>query len=79
MIVLVVVLVLFYVGNRYVCLRKLREIDRLQQELKDSKYEAVTLSSQLTGSNRQSQVEELVKSLGLDLESAKAPPYILHK
>jgi cell division protein FtsL len=79
MIVLVVLLVLLYIGNRYACLLKLREIDRLQRELKDVKYESVALSGQLTGSNRQSQIEELVKAQGLDLESAKTPSYMLHK
>ncbi|MDR3262284.1 MAG: hypothetical protein LBT78_10705 [Tannerella sp.] len=79
MIVLVVIMALFYVGNRYTCLLKLREIDRLQQQLKDAKYESLTISGQLTGSNRQSQIEEWVKKQGLALEDAKAPPYILHR
>ncbi|MDR3193715.1 MAG: hypothetical protein LBT76_00310 [Tannerella sp.] len=79
MIVLVAFLALLYVGNRYVCLLKLREIDRLQQELRDARYESVSLSGQLTGNNRQTQVENLVKAQGLELGSAKTPPYILHK
>ncbi|MDR2140053.1 MAG: hypothetical protein LBP50_10975 [Tannerella sp.] len=79
MIVLVVLLVLLNIGNRYACLLKLREIDRLQRELKDVKYESVALSVQLTGSNRQSQIEALVKAHGLNLGSAKTPPYILYK
>jgi hypothetical protein len=79
MILLVVVMLLIHIGNRYACLLKLREIDRLQRELKDVKYESVALSGQLTGSNRQSQIEELVEAQGLDLESAKTPPYILYK
>jgi cell division protein FtsL len=79
MIVLVVVMALFYVGNRYTCLLKLREIDRLQQQLKDVKYESLTISGQLTGSNRQSQIDEWVKRQGLALGEAKTPPYILHR
>ncbi|MDR2765365.1 MAG: hypothetical protein LBB90_10105 [Tannerella sp.] len=79
MIGLVVLLSLLYIGNRHACLMKLWEIDRLQQQLKDVKYESVALSGQLTGSNRQSQIEELVKAQGLDLETAKTPPYMLYK
>ena len=79
MIILVVILVFFYVGNRYTCLSKLRRIDELQKKLEYTKYESIDISGQLTGSNRLSQIEQLVKNQGLDLESAKSPPYILRK
>ncbi|MDR3269101.1 MAG: hypothetical protein LBT83_08555 [Tannerella sp.] len=79
MIGLVVVLMAIYIGNQYGCLAKLREIDRLQQELRQAKYESISISSQLTGNNRQSQIEDLIKSQGLELGNAKTPPYILHK
>jgi len=79
MIILVFILIFFYVGNRYTCLSKLRRIDELQKELEYIKYESIDISGQLTGSNRLSQIEQLVKNQGLDLESAKSPPYILRK
>ena len=79
MIILIVILLVFFIGNRYTCLIKLREIDRLQKELHDVKNESTHISGQLTGRNRRSQIEQLVKSQGLEIESAKTPPYILHK
>ena len=79
MIILIVVLLVFFIGNRYTCLLKLREIDRLQKEVQDVKTESIQISGQLTGRNRMSQIEQLVKSNGLEIESAKTPPYILHK
>jgi cell division protein FtsL len=79
MIVLVVVMIFFFIGNRYTCLQKLREIDRLQQQLRDLRYEALSVSSELTGNSRQSQIEALVEQQGLDLEGAKSPPYELFK
>ena len=79
MIVLVVVLIFFFIGNRYSCILKLREIDRLQQELHDVRFEALSISSELTGNSRQSQVEQLVKELGIELEVAQTPPYTLSK
>jgi hypothetical protein len=79
MISLIVFLSLIYIGFRYVCLTKLREIDRRQQELREVQYEAVSLASQLTGSNRQSQIEDLIKAKGLNLGSAQTPPYILYR
>ncbi|MDO4755442.1 MAG: FtsL-like putative cell division protein [Parabacteroides sp.] len=79
MIVLVVLLVFFFIGNRYTCMQKLREIDRLQQQLRDVRFEALSISSELTGSSRQSQIELLIEELGIELEVAKNPPYELRK
>jgi hypothetical protein len=79
MIVLIVVLFFFYISNRYTCLIKIREIDSLQTQLKEVKYEALSTSAQLTGNTRPSQVEALVKNQGLELEKAKTPPYKLQK
>ncbi|MDH6342185.1 hypothetical protein M2480_002121 [Parabacteroides sp. PFB2-12] len=79
MIVLVVVLLFFFIGNRYTCMQKLKEIDRLQQQLQDVRFEALSISSTLTGHSRQSQIESLVEEQGLDLKSAKTPAYELYK
>jgi superfamily II DNA/RNA helicase len=79
MIVLVVVLIFFFIGNRYTCMQKLREIDRLQQQLRDVRFEALSISSELTGNSRQSQIEQLIEEQGIDLEVAKTPPYELHR
>ena len=79
MIVLIVVLLFFYISNRYTCAIKIREIDSLQEQLRDVKLESMSISAQLTGNTRPSQVEELVKRQGLGLEKAKTPPYKLKK
>ena len=79
MIVLVAILMFFFIGNRYTCLQKLREIDRLQQELRDLRFEALSISSELTGNSRQSQIERLIEEQGIDLEGATTPPYELKK
>ena len=79
MIILIVILLVLLIGNRYTCLIKLREIDRLQRELHEIKTESIHISSQLTGRNRMSQIEQLVKTNGLKIESAQTPPYILRK
>ena len=79
MIVLIVILIFFFIGNRYTRLQKLREIDRLQQQLRDVRFEALSISSELTGHSRQSQIEVLIEEQGIDLEGAKTPPYELEK
>lgn len=79
MIGLVVFLVFFFIGNRYTCLQKLREIDQLQQQLRDVRFEALSISSELTGNSRQSQIEMLIDEQGIELEGAKTPPYELYR
>lgn len=79
MLVLIVVLVFIFIGNRYHCMQQLRDIDKLQQQLKDLRFEALSISSELTGNSRQSQVELLIEQQGIDLEGAKTPPFELQK
>lgn len=79
MIVLLVILAFFFIGNRYTCMQKLKEIDRLQQQLRDIRFEALSLSSELTGQSRQSQIEALVEQQGIELEGAQTPPYEIYK
>ncbi len=79
MIVLIVVLIFFFIGNRYTCMQKLKDIDRLQQQLKDVRFEALSISTELTSNSRQSQIESLIEDQGIDLEPAKQPPYELYK
>ena len=79
MVVLVICLIFFAITNRYTCDQKLNEIDRLQQQLRDVRFEALSISSELTGNSRQSQVELLIEEQGIDLEGAKTPPYELYK
>ena len=79
MIVLIVILLFFYISNRYTCIIKIREIDRLQIQLKEAQSEALSTSVRLTSNTRPSQIEELVKRQGLGLEKAKTPPYKLSR
>jgi len=79
MIILIAILLFFYISNRYTCIIKIREIDRLQIQLKEVQSEALSTSVRLTGYTRPSQIEELVRRQGLPLEKAKTPPYKLTK
>lgn len=72
-------LIMIYISNRYTCQQRQAEINSLERELRDLRYESMTISSELMGSSRQSQVQELVESKGLDLEESKQPPFQLSK
>ncbi len=74
--VLVLVMILF-ISHRYTMLQGMSDIERLQQELKDVKYEALTISSSLTEASRQGEIERRVKEEGLELEISNEPVYYI--
>jgi hypothetical protein len=79
MIVLVVIMIFFFIGNRYTCMQKLREIDRLQQRLRDIRFEALSVSFELTKSSLKSEIESAIEEQGIELEGAKTPLYELYE
>ncbi|MDR1719474.1 MAG: hypothetical protein LBR67_05045 [Dysgonamonadaceae bacterium] len=79
LIILIAFLFILFISNRYSCLKKLTEIDRLRTELKDIKYENLVISAELTSDSKQSQIEDLVKAKGLNLSGARSPVYVIRK
>ncbi len=79
LLVLIMVFVIFYISNRYSCQQQLIEIDRLEQQLTDIKYDALTRSSELMEKSRQSRIEEYVSTQESDLQTATNPPYLIKK
>lgn len=77
-IVLVVLLTCVYVGVRYQCQQDVIEISRLEKELVDAKYRAMSSSSTLTEICRQSNVlKVLSENEGNNLVMPNQPPYII--
>ena len=56
LLILIVILTILYIDNRYSSQQELIEIDRLKKELTDIKYDALTISSELTEKSRQSRM-----------------------
>lgn len=68
-----------YVANRYSVQKDLIEIDKLQEELQDAKYKALSSSSQLTEKSRESHVLEMLNNnKDSVLKIANQPPYIIN-
>ncbi len=68
-----------YVSNRYSVQKDLIEIDKLQDELQDAKYKALSSSSQLTEKSRESHVLEMLNNnKDSVLKIANQPPYIIN-
>lgn len=77
-IILIVLFSIIYISNRYSCQRDMLEIDRLEKELKDAKYKALSSTSRLTEICRESNVIKMLEhSKDSMLQVAKQPPYII--
>lgn len=75
--VLIMVLIIFYIHNRYACQQQMIEIDKLKKELTDIKYDALTRSSELMERSRQSRIEEYISTKESDLQTSTKPPYLI--
>ena len=78
-IVLIVGITIIYIGNRYCSQKELIEIDNLTKELRDSKYKALSSSSDLTEKCRESHVLEILRvNQDSTLHIADQPPFIIN-
>ena len=76
---LIFCLILLFISNRYYCSKKVSEMDRLQKELVDLKYEQVFLTTRLTAISRQSQIEELLRKKEIELTKGNTTIYQIRK
>ena len=79
LLILIMVLTILYIDNRYECQQEMIEIDRLKKELIDIKYDALTRSSELMEKSRQSRIEEYISTEESHLETATNRPYLIKK
>ena len=71
--------IIVFISHRYTYLRKMSEIEALQYELKDARYESLTISSNLTQSSRQTEIEKLISQYGLEIKISNEPIYYIQK
>ena len=76
--VLIVVFTIVYVAFRYQCQQDMLTIDKMEEQLKDSKFKALSSSSTLTEKCRESHVLDMLKQSNDSLlHQADQPPYII--
>ena len=76
--VLIVFFAIVYVAFRYQCQQDMLTIDRMEGELKDAKFKALSSSSTLTEKCRESKVLDILKQSNDSLlHQADQPPYII--
>ena len=77
--VLMVIFTVVYVAFRYQCQQDMIAIDKLEKEVLDAKYRALSCSSTLTEKCRESHVLEALKqNKDSLLHIADQPPYIIY-
>ena len=59
LVILVVFFIIIYISNRYSIQNDIIELDKLQTELQETKYKALSASSQITEKSRESNVLDM--------------------
>ena len=77
LLILIMVLTVLYIDNRYNSQLELIEIDKLKKELIDIKYDALTRSSELMEKSRQSRIEEYISTQESNLQTATNRPFLI--
>ena len=79
LVILVVFFIIIYISNRYSIQNDIIELDKLQTELQETKYKALSASSQITEKSRESNVLDMLKTnKDSTLHIATQPPYIIN-
>ena len=78
LVLLISAFLIIYISNRYVCQKKLVEIDRLEKSLEAARYKATVCTSILTEKSRESNIMELLYNYGdSTLAIPQDPPYLI--
>ena len=79
LLILIMILTVLYIDNRYSSQQELIEIDKLKKDLVDIKYDALTRSSELMEKSRQSRIEEYISTEESHLQTATNRPNLIKK
>lgn len=71
---LIVALVFLYILTGYQSAKQQHRLTDTKKEMLDAKFRYMTISAQLTNSTRQSQVIEVLKENGSELQENRVPP-----
>ena len=77
LIILMVVLSIVYIDNRYSSEKQITRITELKRKIQDAKYESLTISAELMEISRQSNILLMLESKGIDLRPGDTPPIVI--
>jgi hypothetical protein len=76
-VLLIFVLSLVYINNRFLYERELREIARLRSEVVALRYRSLTISKEVKQAGRRTMIIEALKAHGSDLEETAKPIVVI--
>lgn len=76
-ILMLFVLSLVYINNRFLYERQLKRLDKSKQELTDLKYRSLTISKELKVAGRRTTILNELKNHGSDLDESTSPVIII--
>jgi len=74
LLIMIAVLAFVYIDNRYYVETQMSRENRLRRELRDVKYESLTISAELMQISRRSNVLRMINERGLGLIESTEPP-----
>jgi len=77
LLIMIAVLGFVYIDNRYYVETQMNKENRLRRELRDVKYESLTISAELMQISRRSNVLRMIRERGLDLVESTEPPILI--
>lgn len=72
-------LVIAYISNHHEVQSRISQVDKLQKEITELRYEQVSIESRLMNMSKQSEVLSRVRKAGLGLEELTEPPRIIER
>lgn len=78
-ILLLFVLAMVYINNRFLHERELRELNKAKEELVDLKYRSLTITRDLKITGRRTEVRKALKNQGSDVEESTSPVIIIRE
>lgn len=78
LVLLVCAFFIIYINNRYVCQKKMVEIDKIEKRMQEARYKATVCTSILTEKSRESNIMNLLNAYGdSTLTIPNEPPYLI--
>ena len=77
LLIMIVILTIIYTDNRYASEKQITRITELKKQVKDAKYESLTISANLMEISRQSNISALLEAKGIKLMPGSTPPIVI--
>lgn len=75
----IVLMSVINIWNGYEAIEQVREIGRLEEQVKDYRYRALFKASEATAMSQKLNVEKAIQAQNLELTLSQTPPYILYR